>query len=386
MNIIIGQAATGDKFYIREKLIKKLWKKIVEGNNILVAAPRRLGKTSIMLYCEENPIETYDVVYLITESVNSQKEFYRKLVKGVIDKLSTSKRITNSLQKIISSTKITSIGTEGISFENKDIDYFEEFRSIAEQLELQECKLVLMVDEFAQTVENIMQDEGNSSAIKFLESVREIRIDPKISNKIQFLFAGSIGLENIVSQLNVVNTINDLYSFKVPPFTNAEAIDYINTIPFRNEEYDFLPNDIDYLLTRLEWNIPYFINIILDEIEKICDDTDTNDINKEIIDIAFDNSLKNKMYFEHWHSRLRKSYKKSDYNFSKTILNIAAEKSFVTKAEISDLAVELNILEKYKDILSELEYDGYVNNQEDSEKYVFNSPLLKAWWFNNVTN
>ena len=81
MNIIIGQAATGDKFYIREKLINKLWKRIKVGNNILVAAPRRLGKTSIMLYCQENPQENHEVIYIITESVNNQNEFYRKLVK-----------------------------------------------------------------------------------------------------------------------------------------------------------------------------------------------------------------------------------------------------------------------------------------------------------------
>lgn len=386
MNIIIGQAATGDKFYIRKKLIEKLWKTIESGNNILVAAPRRLGKTSIMLYCQESPIKNYEVIYIITESVNNQNEFYRKLVKELFDKLKASKRITNFLQKLSFSTKIISIGPEGISFENKEIDYYEEFRNIVELLEIQEYNLLLMVDEFAQTVENIMQDEGNSSAIKFLESVREIRINPKISKKIQFLFAGSIGLENIVSQLNAVSTINDLYSFKVTPFTKTEAVDYINTIPLKNEEYIFLSDDIDYLLTRLEWNIPYFINIILDEIEKICDEIDNKKISKEIIDKAFEESLKNKMYFEHWHTRLRKSYKKNAYNFSKKILNLAAEDPFVTKAEISDVAVGLEISEAYKDILNALEYDGYINNQEDKDKYVFNSPLLKAWWFNNVTN
>ncbi len=386
MNIIIGQAATGDKFYIRKKLINKLWRRILTGNNILVAAPRRLGKTSIMLYCQENPQEHHEVIYIITESVNNQNEFYRKLVKEVVQKLETTKRISKFFKNIATTTSIKSISAEGISFENKEIDYHEDFTNIVEQLDFEDSKLILMIDEFAQTVENIMQDEGDDSAIKFLESVREIRINPKISNKIQFLFAGSIGLENIVSRLNAVSTINDLYPFKVTPFTQEEAIDYIQKIPLKDSGYDFQIDDINYLLTRLEWNIPYFINIILDEVRSICEDNDSNIINKETIDQAFDNVLRNKMYFEHWHTRLRKSYKKNDYNFSKAVLNLAAENPYITKAQIADLAVHLEILEEHKDILSALEYDGYINNLEAQDKYVFNSPLLKAWWFNNVTN
>ncbi len=243
-----------------------------------------------------------------------------------------------------------------------------------------------MVDEFVQTVENIIQDEGDSSAINFLESVREIRINPKISNNIQFLFAGSIGLENIVAHLNATSTINDLYSFEVTPFSNSEALNYINTIPLKEEKYEFSPDHIEYLLNRLEWNIPYFINIILDEIEQICDDEDSHTIDEKRIDKAFQKAIKNRSYFEYWHTRLRKAYKKNDYNFSKEILNQVAKNGFIKKNDITNIAVGLEIGNTYKDILNSLEYDGYINNQESADRYVFNSPLLKQWWFDNVTN
>ncbi len=143
MNTIIGPPATGDKFYVRKRLIEKLWKKIESGHHILMSAPRRIGKTSIMMYCLENPKAKYDVIYLITESVNNQNEFYRKLVKEVYNKLKASKKITTSLQSLFSSIKIKSIGPEGISLDDKAINYFDEFKHIAEQLELEEYKLVL---------------------------------------------------------------------------------------------------------------------------------------------------------------------------------------------------------------------------------------------------
>ncbi|NOQ26627.1 MAG: ATP-binding protein [Bacteroidales bacterium] len=387
MNIVIGQVATGDKFYKRNKLIERLWKRINSGNNILMSAPRRIGKTSVMNYCLENQPENYGLIYLMPESVNNMNEFYRKLVNEVYNKLKGTQKISTFLQKLISSTKIKSIGANGISFDNlKETDYFQEFVNIAEQLDLEGYKLVLMVDEFAQVVENIMQDEGDSSAIHFLESVREIRLNPKIKDKMQFVFAGSIGLENIVARLNATSTINDLLSFKVPPFSTKEAFDYIISIALKDEDYVFEHENIEYLLSRLGWNIPYFINIILIEIETICDDEETNVISKEIIDRAFKITLKNRSYFEYWHTRLRKAYKKNDYNFAKEILNSIARNSSVAKTEIMNIAVELEVLETYKDIISSLEYDGYVNNQDDTNKYIFNSPLLKQWWFDNVTN
>ncbi|MBI9066368.1 MAG: ATP-binding protein [Salinivirgaceae bacterium] len=386
MNTIIGQAATGDKFYIRKKLIERLWRKIEAENNILLSAPRRIGKTSIMLYCLNNPKENYDIIYLITESVNNQNEFYRKLVKDLDEKLKTSKKVKNYIRNIVNSNKIKSIGPDGVTFDNKEVNYYEDFVNISEQLELDGCKMIIMIDEFAQTVENIMQDEGDQSAIKFLESVRELRINPKISDKVQFIFAGSIGLENIASQLNSISTINDLYPFQVTPFSIEEAEEYIYTIPLKNEKYDFQKENIKYLLDRLAWNIPYFINIILDEVDDICFDQGTKIITKEIIDVAFKNSLKNRTYFEHWHRRLRKAYKQNYYNFSKDILNCAAKNGSISRAEISNIAIGLEISETYKDVLNSLIYDGYLNNQNNQNIYVFNSPLLREWWFNEVTN
>lgn len=382
MNITIGQVATGDKFYIRKKLIKRLWKKIESGSNILMSAPRRIGKTSIMQYCKDKPQENFTVIYVITESVNNQNEFYKKLVKELKSIINKSDKLKSYLKDF----KIESIGPKGITFENKETNYFDIFKHLAEKLDLKDCKLILMIDEFAQTVENIMQDESENSAVRFLASVRELRINPYISKNIQFIFAGSIGLENIVSQINANSTINDLYFFPVSPFSNKEALDYIKTIPLKNEEYDFAEGDIIYLLEKLEWNIPYFINIILDEIESICYDEDKEIITKTIIDQAFKNTLKKRAYFEHWHNRLRKAYKQNNYNFAKAVLNQAAESQFITKEEVVNIAVELEIQDSYKDIINSLEYDGYLYLTEGQDSYVFTSPLLKQWWFNYVTN
>lgn len=386
MKTIIGQAATGEFFYKREKLTDKLWENIIKGNNILISAPRRIGKTSLMLDLIENSKKGYKVIYVITESVNNKNEFFRKLVHEIYTQLSTGKKFSNTLGQIKKSTSIKSIGPKGIELEHKDIEYFNEFQDIVKQLELEGEKLIIMVDEFAQTVENIMQDEDDKKAINFLEANREIRIKPEINNKVQFVYAGSIGLENIVSHLNSTSTINDLYTFIVKPFTESEVKDYILNYAIEGTSLIFKEEKIEYLINKIEWLIPYFINILLEEIEEVCTELDKTEIIEKIIDDAFVNALKKRSYFEHWHIRLRKAYKQSNYNFSKELLNRISENNILLSNEIHDLAVKLGIENSYKDILNSLVYDGYINNNDDSKVYRFNSPLLRMWWNKNIAN
>jgi len=48
--IIIGKDATGKYYYRREEIEGEIWTEIKKGNNVLIAAPRRVGKTSVMKY------------------------------------------------------------------------------------------------------------------------------------------------------------------------------------------------------------------------------------------------------------------------------------------------------------------------------------------------
>jgi len=56
-NFIIGNVAKGDNFYLRKDIIEDIWKELKRGNSVLLAAPRRVGKTSIMQYMAEQRTE-----------------------------------------------------------------------------------------------------------------------------------------------------------------------------------------------------------------------------------------------------------------------------------------------------------------------------------------
>ncbi len=48
MRNITGQVVVGDGLYGRTRELSQLWKKLEQGEHVLMLAPRRVGKTSLM--------------------------------------------------------------------------------------------------------------------------------------------------------------------------------------------------------------------------------------------------------------------------------------------------------------------------------------------------
>ena len=67
MRNITGQAVVGDNLYGRDYEIASLWEKLEQGEHILMLAPRRVGKTSLMLELRRAPRENWDVIYVDIE-------------------------------------------------------------------------------------------------------------------------------------------------------------------------------------------------------------------------------------------------------------------------------------------------------------------------------
>lgn len=384
VNTIIGQAARGKNFFERSNITKDFWDKIKKGSNILITAPRRIGKTSLMFHFEDQPLENYELLYMIVESVNNENEYYRKLYNEVINLLKRRQKVWNQVTKLIKSKKVTSITKEGITLEDSELNYFEELVKIIKLVDLKNHKLVLMIDEFAQAVENIIEDETERDAVHFLETNRELRQLPYILDKIQLVYTGSIGLENIVSKINALNTINDLYPLKVPQLTNDESKELIGKITEASDLF-IQQEQINYLISKIEWLIPYYFQIIIEELDKI-ELLAGESITNNIIDEAIDNALEIRPYFEHWFTRIRKAFKGTEFKFTKELLNKISGVNTFHSNEIHDMAIKFDIEDTYKDIINALKHDGYINNHDDPKLYRFNSPLLKKWWNKKIAN
>jgi hypothetical protein len=60
LNTIIGQAARGNNYFPRPAITKQIWERIETGANLLLVAPRRVGKSSILFNLLDHPQEKQD--------------------------------------------------------------------------------------------------------------------------------------------------------------------------------------------------------------------------------------------------------------------------------------------------------------------------------------
>ena len=252
MKIKAGPPVRGDDYFIRNNLIDKAWDYIESGNHILVTAPRRVGKTSLMYYLMDNPKENFSFIFLDTESINNENEFFRRIVNKVLktDFVKNSQKILTFLETHLPT--INKIGPEGVEFGVSDEhNYLEMLKKIFKSTSSSDCKLIIILDEYPETLENIIQDEGESAGKHFLHSNRELRMDIDVNTNVQFIYTGSIGLENIVSTLNIMKTINDLSRLNVHPFKEEEGKQLISLLLFNVK---FLTCSLRFIISCLAAN------------------------------------------------------------------------------------------------------------------------------------
>jgi uncharacterized protein len=101
MQNVIGTPARGNKFYPRPVIVKRIVQKILSGNNLQIAAPRRIGKTSILYYLLDNKVDGHSYVFADTGSFNNAEAFYKKLLQEALksDAVAMSQKLTAAFAK-----------------------------------------------------------------------------------------------------------------------------------------------------------------------------------------------------------------------------------------------------------------------------------------------
>lgn len=386
MKIVVGQAVRNDNFWHRKNELEDIWDAIDSGSHLLLSAPRWVGKTSIMYKVLDEPKSNYIPIYIDTESADSQNEFWQKLFNALVEEdfVNELKTTAKNLWHKLTTLKFKKISATGVEFgDGKVLDYKEAFKRLIKDLDNNK-KLIIMIDEFAQTIENIIKYDTPQNAISLLKAHRELRQDIKFSQKVTFIYAGSIGLESVVAKIEAIKHINDLNRIKISPLSEIEAEEFTQKLCV-NAGIKICKTEIIYLLEKIEWLIPFYIQLMTQEIKKLY--RATPNVDNLLIDKALENALGNRNHFESWLSKLKTAFDKNDYLFSKEILNLISENKTLSSSEIANIATKHTLDDdNAKEIIHSLIYDGYINNNDNSKVYRFNSPILRIWWNKNVAN
>lgn len=380
--IIIGSVAQGKMYYRRENIENEIISEINKGNHILLSAPRRVGKTSIVRFLEQEKLKNANCIFRNIQDLKSEKEFYKTIYELIYESLKNNQKVFASLKNFFSGRGLKSIDVKGsIEFaDKKEFDYKAEIEVLIGKLEENNTKVILFIDELPDVLHHLHTNNKKEEAVGILKSIRAWRQNFD-KNILLFVWTGSIGLRHVVSSISKsTNDLNDLKEINFKPYTEEEALDYISKAT-KNATIKYTDKLSHYLLDKIKYKIPYFINIMLDEINKIAKQTNNIKVDTKLIDTAFNNQINENDYFVDWFTRLFKYFEKSDAIFMNEVLIFIAHKDKINDRELYDLAVKHDKKLTYMLLIKTLLNDGYIVKNES--KYFFVSPFLSGFWLKN---
>lgn len=388
-----GQVVRKDDFFLRDKEVRKLWRKIENGNNILLSAPRRTGKTSLLRYLEDNPKDGFVFLYVLVQSKNNAHEYYQKIIESLhspefIGPLERAGKAAGKLFHQLTS-HVEGIEAFDIGLTLKDPNYkatHQDLEKVLKNLKL-EKKLVIVIDEYPDVLNSILEREGKEGAIQLLKENRSLSQNSEINDKVQFIYTGSVGLENFVQKISASNLINNLTTATLQPMKKKEATLMVEALLAEDMvEFQLNPKEIPYFLEQVEWLVPYYLQLLFASLSDLCLDEDIEVVETTHIDQAFADlfSHHNRTNYAHWQERLDK-FELIERKFVEECLThiCNSDQGQLKDAELINISNKPEYSGKINAtyMLNCLISDGYIHQDPKGEKvYFFNSPILKEWW------
>lgn len=379
ISIKTGPPVEGADFYGREKELQYAWEyHILKGVSLLLSAPRRVGKSSfskkMLKLVEENGWKT---LYLDLQGISTESEFV-KLFKKELKSEKWWNKAGDAILKLFESIEDLEVAGAKIPKIDPNVwrnDTYEKIEQLIESTE----NILIVVDELTIYLNHLLiQENGKEKVEFFLERLRHFRQTTKAC----WIFCSSVGIENFASMHQLSKHLSDTHSFPIGAFSEYEAKDFILRLDV-NEKVQFTKEHIQYILDKLVWHLPFFIQILVEKINfLVC--VEGKQLSNDIIDEAY-NRLITENHFNTWDERL-KEYDDFEDNARKILKLCILQHGENRENLLANLSANKSNMDidKLETILSQLlnmlKNDGYL--VEDNSKYFFRSPLLRDFWYN----
>ena len=388
---VIGNIAKGKDLWDRQKEMKTIWK-AVEKSSVLLKAPRRFGKTSIMYRIYEKPKNGYKVFFYDAEGINHPLDFICALMSEILKDSIIRRKLklmADSIKRLAG--QIDEIEIVDLRFKIKEeikSDWKTKGESLISSLSGYKGKIIFLIDELPVLINRIADKHNKELAQDFLHWFRGIRQMPELSH-IRWVAGGSIGIEHILEKVKAgTKAINDFQIIRVGVFSEKDGQEYIKALLENEGKLKKALNKIaDIFLEIVGAPVPYFIQILayesLNEMRRL----GKKSLSKEIIKKAYYEEVlgpASRTYFEHYFTRLKDYYDGEMELIAKRLILEIARTGKQEKKELFKLFRQLSkgelSDEKFSYLMADLENDFYVSYDFRSKTYKFTTNVLKDWW------
>ena len=390
-----GSPVTGvNEFFNREKELRILLEKIIRGESIYIAAPRRIGKTSLMHKVKQD-LEDQGHICLFhdLEGFGAPSEWVAALYVDMAGKanLKEIKPIATAVLKNF----LTSFGKK----DSPDQSILKGFLNPTHwrqngdhffETMVGSCpegkRLIIFLDELALMIQKMQECQTedcrhvqpHGDVETFLAWLRSIQ--QRFSAKVSFVVASSIGLPPLLHRLGLSQHMNAFVSFKLDAWTPEVARECIFALG-RGASLEFSEEVVQRMMDLIGWCSPYYVQVFVDAVHdhhlgQACTCEEVEAIyEKHVVRGNAGN-----FQLSHMEERLRKSFSEKEYDLAMNILwSVAQLGDGVQQSCLDRISADSKTgADSLRSVLDVLEHDGYL--ERSGNEWRFLSKLLRDWW------
>jgi hypothetical protein len=364
----MGRLAAGSAFFDRQETISQAWD-LLKTSNLLLLAPRRVGKSSLLNRMHETSGEMgYSSLYLSVPDAEDELDFIKRMVRGFRDAPWSSCGWASSFRANVPSDLEVVLKTGLLELKAKNFDWRRPADELETLLKSSDSQTLLLIDELPLLIGSIVnQDPGGTRAERFLLWLKRLReqYSPR------WFFAGSIGLDSVARRLKLSGTIHDLQPVELGAFTPETARSYLMARG-QLHQWTLSAETIDAIMTAVEWPIPFYLNLVFEQLRMVVAERQ-NPPSPELVEIALQQLMRHgRTHFDHWNERLGKMFDDRMAHYCEMVLAMACREASGVAISTVELRLRQEIAddsqrsETSRQLFDLLISDGYLVRFESS--------------------
>lgn len=395
--IVVGSPVTGDDFFDRVAEQVEIKELLREGASILLTAPRRIGKTSLLLEVSRRLEDEFAFLFVDVQACRSEVDCVLKLTLEAREHRALGQKVLDAFRNNLGGllSRIEEVGVAELKLKIREgftADWRAKADEVLSRLARAELPVVVWFDELPVLVSTLLfGDDGKLTPGRidntrvFLSWLREATIRHR--SRIRFIISGSVGLEPLLTRAGISETINTFTPVPIGPWERVTARGYLEDRAGRIG-IAFEEGAAESLLDRLGYLIPHHVAMFLHFVRR-----DLSSHGKSVCTIGdVDRIYEHDMLSVHGHvdlatyeDRLKRVVPQEWFGAALELLTEAAIVGRLTPGAALAI-VRANGLEEREGVdtlrflLGVFDHDGYLRRVGDG--YAFVSLLLRDWWRN----
>jgi len=375
-------------FFDREEDCGKVWDLFDKDKDVLMLAPRRIGKTCLLHQLRgQGADKGYSAIVFDMEGYTEEKDFFQQLCSAIQEEIGSGGTLLSTFTQRFKQI-IKGPDTDG---DWRQLLFHTDWRQFAETLlstlnEPENGKQwLIMVDEIPIFIHALLKSDDRNRASGFLYWLRNMR---QRYRNVRWLYTGSIGLDSVSRREEMEGALLDLEVFSLKPFTSKTAEAFLESLA-EKDSCSFSKGVIPHILEGLGWLSPYYLEKIFME---ACARKDGKGIvSQQVAQEALDAMLQldKRLYWASWREHLTKNFSDPERSHLFRILEVIAADIHGASRDTLLLALnrgDVQINDKQlTNLIDTLEGDGYIIAcDENRTRYRFVMNLLRQWWLRYV--